>query len=209
MTVQEKHVFKRLRTFALLAAVVGFTSLQAEASFTSGSAPPPPPPIPGSSPDNPVMPTIWASASAPNRAVFIFDAPVSGLWFDPIPIYGYSISLFGNIQSVQAAPGFDHLRIVVNGVVLDDDLNSHEVFSFAEGVSDFDILGINPTIDGLSPDLPTAFPLRMTFYGSPSWMLWRGIDAPAVPETGTFALGLLGVVGLGLLMGRRRQAGGQ
>jgi MYXO-CTERM domain-containing protein len=185
----------------LTVALAATAQAQAAGAFVSASAPSPP----GTSPGNPVLPNSWNSAS--NSGRFQFAGPTSGLWFDPPMVEGFTIAISsGSFLSMTAAPGFSGLKIRVDGSVVDSDFNAGETYTFSGTVLQFDIFGITPALDGGVPTFATAFPLQLSFSGTPAQMTWTNITA--VPETSTFGLTLMGLVGLGLLASRRpRQVG--
>jgi hypothetical protein len=162
---------------------------------------------PGSSQENPVLPnTFVVSTSGPQ---FFFTNPTSGLWFDPVPVYGFRITLLGatgGFTSVQASSWYSNMQIRTPAGVLDPDFDAGEIYTFTAPRFEFDIIGIQPYLDPGASNFTQAFPLKLTFTGSPNTMFWTALPAP-VPETSTFGLMLLGLSlgGLGLGWARRRR----
>jgi len=158
-------------------------------------------PIPGTSPDNPILPNMPTASGG-----FFFADPEPGRWFDPPVVEGFTIALSGGGTFIEviAPPGFDNLSLVVGGVVVNDDLDAGESFLFGAGVSSFDIVGISPLLDPDDPGFGSAFPLYLDFTNPPgTTMTWTPI---AVPEPATWASLGLGLVFVGLVRSRRRVA---
>lgn len=116
---------------------------------------------PGFNQANPILP----QPSNPGQFTFI-GAP-SGRWFDPPPVEGYTFqttdgSMFTDILNFPS--GFDsEFSIVVAGRVLGtfgagDSVNFKSLLG--EDVSQFQILGISPTVDSQNP---LAFPIQLAF----------------------------------------------
>ncbi len=81
--------------------------------------------------------------------------------------------------------------------VFDTMLAADTVFDFASGgVSEFEVLGVDPSL-GLSPTNPTAFITGLTFEGAGSFTGTMTPITVAVPEPSTWAMILVGFVGLG------------
>jgi hypothetical protein len=75
---------------------------------------------------------------------------------------------------------------------------------FANGVSSFEVLGINPD-SALSPFDPNAFVTELTFTGNGQFTGEMDPITAAVPESSTWAMMILGFLGIGLMAYRRRQ----
>ena len=179
------------RSMFLTLALAVTAQAHASGEFVSASNP-------GSSPGNPVLPTSMSGGR------FQFGGPNSGLWFDPPMVEGFKIAISsGSFLSTTAAPGFSGLKISVGGTVVDSDFNAGETYTFSGTVLEFDIFGITPALDGGSPSFATAFPLQLSFSGTPTLMTWTNIIA--VPETSTFGMTLMGLVGVGWLLSRRQR----
>lgn len=147
---------------------------------------------PGSSQDFPVLPFV------PAPGQFVFDAPVSGRWYDPPFATGFTITVEGgDMLSIKAPDGFEDLKIVIDGTVVDDDFDGGEVFTFGTGVRSFDVTGM--LVDTATP---APFPLFMEFQPSVTGMTWNAHLAP-VPENGTLALTLAGLALMAGVLRRR------
>jgi hypothetical protein len=150
----------------------------------------------GASPAAPFLPDV----SSPGN--FTFDNPLSDSWFDPAPAHGFTYTLAsGDFTEVGAPPssfGFGPLKVVVAGSIVDV-LAPGADYSFGPGVTTFSLLGITPGVD---PSSPTAFPTFLAFSGNPS-----ALSMSAVPEPAGWALMLVGSLGLGAALRRRRRAG--
>ena len=148
---------------------------------------------PGSSQDLPILPFV------PAPGQFVFDAPVSGRWFDPPFATGFTITVEGgDMLSIMAPDGFENLKIVIGGTVVDDDFDGGETYTFTAGVRSFDVTGML-----VDTAVPAPFPLFMEFEPSVTSMTWNAQLAP-VPENGTLALTLAGLALLAGVARRRR-----
>ncbi len=98
------------------------------------------------------------------------------------------------------------MTLRVGGVLVDADFIAGEMYSFAAGVNAFQIAITSPMLLPVGSLVADSFRMNVTFASAsaPS-MTWTSITAAPVPETSTFALSLLGLVGLGLLAGSRRR----
>jgi hypothetical protein len=193
----------------LIATAAVALATPVHAAFTSASGVPPPP---GSSQSNPLYPSFWISASGSTSAAARFDAPQTNQWFStPDSLYFWLLPVgtntvtarlsSGSFSNVTAPAGFGTMQLRVGGVVVDNDFNVGEAFSFVGGVNDFQIVvGSYPATGQIG-----SFQMKLGILGSPSTMTWTTAVTAAVPETSTFALTLLGIVGVGLLLGGRRQ----
>lgn len=91
--------------------------------------------------------------------------------------------------------------------VFDTTLAANTVFDFGGGgVSEFEVLGIDPDL-GLDPNNPTAFITDLTFEGAGSFTGTMTPITVSVPEPSTWAMMLLGFVGLGFAGYCRARAG--
>ena len=148
---------------------------------------------PGSTQDFPVLPFV------PAPGTFVFDAPVSGRWYDPPFATGFTIEVEGgDMLSITAPLGFKDLKVVIDGVVVEDDLDGGESYTFRAGVRSFDVTGM--LVDTAAP---APFPLYMEFESSVTGMTWNAQLAP-VPENGTLALTLAGLALMAGVLRRRR-----
>jgi hypothetical protein len=75
--------------------------------------------------------------------------------------------------------------------VFDMDVAADQLFPFIGGVSEFEILGIDPPVDASTG---TAFETQVTFGGDGTF---TGTMTAVVPELSTWAMSLLGFAGLG------------
>lgn len=155
----------------------------------------------GTTQDNPILPFM------PAPETFVFTAPQPRRWFDPPTVGGFEIALEGGGEfiEVMAPDGFTDLKITIDGIVVEDDFDGGESFSFAPGVKSFKITGIAPLLDPESPGFASAFPLYLDFTNPDGTsMTWTALSAP-VPEPGEWALMLLAAPLLGWQVRRRRQ----
>ncbi len=153
----------------------------------------------GSTQANPILPFM------PAPEIFVFTAPQPRRWFDPPTVEGFEIELAGGGEFLEviAPDGFLDLKIVVDGVVVDDDFDGLESYFFAPGVSTFTITGIRPLLDPDSPGFASAFPLFLDFTNPEGTvMTWTAVP---VPEPSEWALMLLAAPLLGWQVRRRRQ----
>lgn len=170
---------------------------------------------PGASQFDPVLPSRivqhWSSVSgqiAPLQVPhFEFDHPVSGLWYDPPMIDGFSIYISDDalFTSVTAPTGFSGLQLRLAGTIVDANFEAGETFTFGAGVKSFDIINVHPLLDSAAPGFGAALPLKLTFIGSGSKMHWSSLPSP-VPESDAYLLLLGGLTALGLLTRGRRNA---
>jgi hypothetical protein len=200
--------------FATVAvAVVGVAPVPAQASFSSASAPPPPPPpAPGSSQANPIYPgfTFWGTASGVPYYNAQFSAPSSNQWYstsvEPGGLWLYGIrsadlSLSGNASftSITAPEGFGAMTLSAGNIVLDADFTSGEVLTFASGVTQVKLTLNSPPVFAPGSSAANSFQVKVGVTGSAQTMYLSMFGVAPVPETSTFALTLLGLLGLGLL----------
>ncbi len=96
----------------------------------------------GTTQGNPILPFM------PAPETFVFTAPQPRRWFDPPTVEGFEIVLEGGgkFTEVMAPMGFSDLKITVDGLVVEDDLDGGESFFFAPGVASFKITGISPLL---------------------------------------------------------------
>jgi len=88
--------------------------------------------------------------------------------------------------------------------VFDVNLAADTVFNFgALGVDRFEVLGIDPSL-GLDPNNPLAFVTALTFVGQGDFTGTMTPVTAAVPEPSTWAMMILGFLGLGFMAYRRR-----
>jgi hypothetical protein len=156
----------------------------------------------GSSQTNPILPFV------PAPDTFVFDAPQPRRWYDPPMVEGFTITLTGGGEflEVMAPDGFTDLELIVDGVVVEDDLDGGDSFHFAPGVTSFKIVGIHPLLDAGAPGFGSAFPLFLDFTNPDgTTMTWTAINAP-VPEPAEWALILLSIPLLGWQVRRKRAA---
>jgi hypothetical protein len=196
-----------LLTVAALAAAV-----PAQASFSSASGLPP-----GSSQANPIYPNFsqWGSASGVPFYNAQFAAPTSNQWYSTtvetggLWLYGIQsaeISGFAVFASITAPEGFGVMTLSVNDTVVDSDFTPGEVFSFASGVYRVKLALNSPPVFAPGSTAANSFQVKVGVTGPAQIMNLTMYGVAAVPETSTFALTLLGVLGLGALtVGSRRK----
>jgi hypothetical protein len=197
--------------------VAGVAPVEAQASFSSASGQPPPPPLPpGSSQANPVYPNTWQWSTASgvqyyasfNPSVANLIPPTQwysttvesgGLWLSGID--SMRADLFGSsfFTYITAPEGFGSMTLSAGNSVLDSDFTAGEVFTFFSRVTSFKLALNSPTSFPAGSPAANSFQLRIGIEGAPSAMTWLFKAAAPVPETSTFALTLLGLMGLGML----------
>ena len=90
--------------------------------------------------------------------------------------------------------------------VFDTMVAADTVFDFARGgVSEFEVLGIDPSL-GLDPTNPTAFITGLTFEGAGSFTGTMTPITTNVPEPSTWAMMLIGFLGLGFAAYRQTRS---
>jgi hypothetical protein len=199
---------------SILAAVALTAALPAQATFSSASGP-----APGSTQANPVYPNFsqWSSASGALQYYAAFNPPATNQWYSTSVepgglwlsgINSATVALFGAaiFTSITAPEGFGAMTIKVGNTVLDADFNPGEIFTFTSNVAVFEVLLNSPPNFTPGSSAANSFQLKLGIAGAPNGMSWYMLAPSAVPETSTFALTLLGVVGLGLFasIGRRK-----
>jgi hypothetical protein len=78
-----------------------------------------------------------------------------------------------------------------------------QLMGFGNGVSSFKVLGINPN-SGLNPDDPLAFVTQLTFAGDGEFTGEMDPITAAVPEPSTWAMMILGFLGVGFMAYRKK-----
>jgi hypothetical protein len=199
---------------SLLATVALVAALPAQATFSSASGP-----APGSTQSNPVFPNFsqWSSASGALQYYAAFNPPTTNQWYSTSiepgglwlsGINSATVAVFGAaiFTSITAPEGFGAMTLKVNNTVLDADFNPGEIFTFTSNVPIFEIFLNSPPNFAPGTSAANSFQLKLGIAGAPDGMSWFMRAPSPVPETSTFALTLLGVVGLGLFasMGRRK-----
>ncbi len=132
----------------------------------------------GEAPSNPLLPD---SVGPQNQMAFSVEIPSGGpgidfpLYFDPPAVNGYSYSVvtgdpnFASVVVPEALPvtGDDQFRVLFGAFDLPLVAGNELFFTdlVAEGVSDFQIVDIDPN-EGLDPADPLAFVTGITFLGS-------------------------------------------
>jgi hypothetical protein len=116
------------------------------------------------------------------------------------------LSLGRTFESITAPSGYGRMTLTGEGGVIDDDFTAGEVFNFAPNVRQFRIDIVDPLSLPPGSVAASSFAMKLTFAGaSAGGMTWASLVTAPVPETSTFALSLLGLVGLGVLAGTRRR----
>jgi probable HAF family extracellular repeat protein len=161
-----------------------------------------------------VLPTLPAPGTPPTVYTFsaqlVADVPV---FIDPLVAVGYDYQvgagdpLFKTV-SLPAGVGDNLFDIEVNGqhfTVHGNQIFDFTAHGFASGVGAFSVHGIEASAM-VDPNSPQAFVTRLTFAGSGQFTGTQTaltVDyTPPVPEPATYALWLMGLLGLGLAQRR-------
>jgi len=137
------------------------------------------------------------------------------IFIDPLVAIGYHLQTGSgdpNFRSVTLPliVGTNSYTIILpNGeqvvVLPGQELNFTSLVGYANGVSWFDIMGINPD-SAVNPNDPTAFALGLSFVADGNFtgtMTPITLEVAAVPETSTWAMMILGFAGIGFMAYRR------
>jgi hypothetical protein len=137
------------------------------------------------------------------------------IFIDPLVAIGYHLQTGSgdpNFRSVTMPliVGTNSYTIILpNGeqvvVLPGQELNFTTLVGYANGVSWFDIMGINPN-SAVDPNDPTAFALGLSFVADGNFtgtMTPITLEVAAVPETSTWAMMILGFAGIGFIAYRR------
>jgi hypothetical protein len=200
---------------AVLTVAAFALAVPAHASFSSASGLPP-----GSSQSNPIYPSFsfWGSTSGVQSYNAQFAAPTADQWYSTtietggLWLYGIrSAQLFvfgsGSFTSITAPDGFGAMTLRVGSTVVDSDFTPGEVFSFASGIREVTLALNSPPVFPAGSSAANSFQFKVGVAGAPATLYLGMTGAAAVPETSTFALTLLGVLGLGVLTaGSRRKS---
>jgi len=168
---------------------------------------------PGETEDVPVLPFVVAPGE------FSFVAPEPRRWFDPPFADGFKYELEGgatflSVTLPSAAKGFGDIDVVVDGIVVatlssDDAIEGGiDTFTFAAGVSSFELRGLDMPLDIADSGFATAFPVFLDFEGLATELLQTAllvddtIPAP-ISAPSAFIIMLMGSV---LLIARRKKA---
>jgi len=160
-----------------------------------------------------VLPTVSSTLSVYGGPIFEFDTPVTAgtpISIDPPAAVGFIYNIgagnpdFASVElpNIGSPNPYDIYTWNGSKFVFDQTLEPDTVLSFGNGVGEFEVLGI-PVSVGLDPNSATDFVTTLTFEGSGAF---TGTMTPiiAVPEPSTWAMMLLGFVGLGYAGYRRR-----
>lgn len=159
---------------------------------------------PGSTPTNPILPTMNSSSPGSGRLTAVVHVG-SASWYDPEIATGFDFST-NNSTRFAAITGFpagfkDSFEVLVNGVSLGH-FSPGQSLNFTDltgaPVNRFSIRGINPGVD---PDSPTSFPIALAFDKENVDFNMTATEISAVPELPAGSLLALGLLALGL---RRR-----
>ena len=152
-----------------------------------------------------ILPTV---SNAGGETSYAFDIPVeSGFTYplDPQVAAGYIYKIgsgdpnFASVSLPDIGNPSPYSVYLWNGAafVYDATLEPNTVFNFGSGgVKEFEVLGIDPNV-GLDPNDPTAFVTKLTFTGSGTFDGTMTPVAVNTPEPSTWAMAILGVVGIG------------
>ncbi len=150
-----------------------------------------------------VTPTAGSYSFAPQTGKSLPEG-----WYDPPFISGFDYTLTGltgtdGFTSVQTKNLLPYTVQVWAGGLDVATLNPGDTFSFASGVTDFQLLGISPPFDAATTDIGAAFPVNVFWTGSPTSLVITPLS-DAIPEPASLAGLAVGLAGLGVARRRRR-----
>jgi PEP-CTERM motif len=162
------------------------------------------------------LPTVTPTASSTGGPSYQFNNPVSQgipVLLDPLVATGFLYQTgandpnFASVLLPNIGNSVPYQVYTKNGTawVLVDNLAANTPFNFATGgVNEFEVLGIDPSL-ALDPNNATDFVTQLTFTGSGNFTGTMTPITTAVPEPSTWAMMILGFLGIGF-MGYRRKS---
>ena len=172
------------------------------------------------SPPKPGSPPIIALPSITSSGVYNFHisgvGPTSVTFIDPKIAIGYFYETgmgnpnFASVTLPDVGGGKFDLTFLDGGKSVTDALNANSQFFFGSGgVSTFEVTGIDPSAK-LDPTNGGAFITGLTFVSAGDFtgtMTPITTEISAVPEPSTWAMMIMGFVGIGFMAYRRKQNG--
>jgi hypothetical protein len=164
------------------------------------------------------LPTVTPTASSTGGPSYQFNNPVSQgtpVLLDPLVATGFIYKTgatdpnFASVLLPNIGNSVPYQVFTYNGTafVFATNLAANTLFNFASGgVNEFEVLGIDPSL-ALDPNNATDFVTQLTFTGSGNFtgtMTPITTEVAAVPEPSTWAMMILGFMGMGVMAYRRK-----
>jgi hypothetical protein len=161
------------------------------------------------------LPDVSPGAGPTGQAVYQFNSPVSTgipILLDPLVATGFIYQTgatdpnFASVLLPNIGNSSPYQVYTRNGTafVFDTNLAANTLLNFGPGgVSEFEVLGIDPSL-ALDPSNATDFVTQLTFTGDGNFTGTMTPITTAVPEASTWAMMILGFVGLGFMSYRRK-----
>jgi PEP-CTERM motif len=164
------------------------------------------------------LPTVAPTASPTGGPNYQFNNPVSQgipVLLDPLVATGFIYKTgvtdpnFASVLLPNIGNSVPYQVFTYNGTafVFATNLAANTLFNFASGgVNEFEVLGIDPSL-ALDPNNATDFVTQLTFTDSGNFtgtMTPITTEVAAVPEPSTWAMMILGFMGIGVMAYRRK-----
>ena len=161
------------------------------------------------------LPAVTPTASPTGGPSYQFNNPVSQgipVLLDPLVATGFIYQIgatdpnFASVLLPNIGNSSPYQVYTWNGTafVFDTSLAANTLLNFGSGgVSEFEVLGIDPSL-ALDPNNATDFITQLTFTGTGNFTGTMTPITTAVPEPSTWAMMILGFVGIGFMSYRRK-----